>query len=801
MTVTTQTKRWVSTSPYVKLTVTEITGHSGELTKARLSYKLEYISDSPASTAVAKAYSISIGGSVVKSGSYDINKKTGTTEITSGTVDVDRTKITLIIPCSVTFHFEMTWSGVRCAQQTASTTISTAAKAKYAINYNANGGSGAPSTQSKWHGESITLSSTKPTKAGHTFQGWGTSAADTTVDYAPGATYSANSAKTLYAIWEANTYTVAYDANGGTGAPSAQTKTHGVDLTISSKQPTRTNYTFRGWATTKNGSVAYNSGGSYTANAAITLYAVWQLSYVNPKIYNARAEWIAGQVGSGVSNLLTNSAGQFVSGTDSNYGYQNLLSSACSTLYLEHGKVYTLVFDWAVNWGGKTPVTNVEVRVWSGEEPGDFEDVSASMTIPNLSTTTSGTIHFPFTFNSGAYANKAGATIQAIYCSSKDALDGTTWTISNVKLVEGEVDVSELMPEKDSVSVVFNWETTNSNPTANLVFYNAGGSSVHTVSLGQLSGKSGRFEGKILTSESDALNIDTSYVIKITLSDGGGDTSSNVTLTGNTYTIDFLAGGKGVAFGGAASLEDTVHFQFEARFDKPVCGMVRGLGKLPKIAAGSDFNDYMDFGVWAVYGNADANAIKNMPPLYLQSGFWVGRAGILEVFSPTGEGMRSAEWSYIRQRFIPYSLSFPVMERDITRNASNVWSYGAWYQTSLSAKDGLLLYDNADGSTGTITLSRTSADFEYLEIFFTDNNGEQGGYTKIHKPYQKVVNLSIIEAGVTTTHIRRTSYTISGTTMTPDTTNAGFVKLTGSDVSHTTGTNYIKITRVVGRNS
>ena len=73
------------------------------------------------------------------------------------------------------------------------------------------------------------------------------------------------------------TYTVSYDANGGSSAPAAQTKTKDVALTLSSTKPTRTGYTFLGWATSKTAASAqYQPGGSYTANAAVTLYAVWK---------------------------------------------------------------------------------------------------------------------------------------------------------------------------------------------------------------------------------------------------------------------------------------------------------------------------------------------------------------------------------------------------------------------------------------------------------------------------------------------------------------------------------------------
>lgn len=163
--------------------------------------------------------------------------------------------------------------------------VSVAAKTSYTVKYNANGGIGAPSSQTKWYGTTLTLSSAKPTRTGYTFKGWGTSASATTVSYAAGASYTANAAVTLYAIWTAKTYTVKYNANGGSGAPSNQTKTYGVSLTLSSTKPTRTNYTFKGWGTSASATtVAYAAGASYTTNASVTLYAIWELAYTKPRI-------------------------------------------------------------------------------------------------------------------------------------------------------------------------------------------------------------------------------------------------------------------------------------------------------------------------------------------------------------------------------------------------------------------------------------------------------------------------------------------------------------------------------------
>ena len=73
------------------------------------------------------------------------------------------------------------------------------------------------------------------------------------------------------------TFTITYNANGGTGAPSPQTKESGKALTLSSTEPTRQGYTFLGWATSSGASSAqYNAGSSFTTDANTTLYAVWR---------------------------------------------------------------------------------------------------------------------------------------------------------------------------------------------------------------------------------------------------------------------------------------------------------------------------------------------------------------------------------------------------------------------------------------------------------------------------------------------------------------------------------------------
>ncbi|MBR4529096.1 MAG: InlB B-repeat-containing protein [Lachnospiraceae bacterium] len=122
------------------------------------------------------------------------------------------------------------------------------------------------------------------TKTGYTFDGWfstkygSTRVTETTVVTATGA-------HTLYAHWTANTYTIRYDANGGTGTAMAGTSaTYDVEASLRANSYTKTGYTFTGWNTAADG-----SGDAYTdrqgvtnltaeAGGIVTLYAQWVIN-------------------------------------------------------------------------------------------------------------------------------------------------------------------------------------------------------------------------------------------------------------------------------------------------------------------------------------------------------------------------------------------------------------------------------------------------------------------------------------------------------------------------------------------
>lgn len=152
-------------------------------------------------------------------------------------------------------------------------------KDTYNIIYNSNGGSGAPASQTKTYGKTLNLRNKKPKRIGYIFQGWSSRSTATIPEYQSGGYYTANASVTLYAVWKPITYKVAYHSNGGTGTPASQTKIYGVTLTLSRSKPKRNGYIFLGWSTNSRAfTPMYISGGKFTVNKNVTLYAVWKSS-------------------------------------------------------------------------------------------------------------------------------------------------------------------------------------------------------------------------------------------------------------------------------------------------------------------------------------------------------------------------------------------------------------------------------------------------------------------------------------------------------------------------------------------
>ena len=187
---------------------------------------------------------------------------------------------------------------------------------QYDLSFNANGGSGAPGTQTKDWGTALTISSTKPTKSSttstgytvtfngnggtpsktsavatnttsYTFNRWNTASNGSGTNYQPGGSYTTEASDTLYAIYSSSlsrgaiTTATASKPNGtSTRKVTFNATANGGSCSTASLNSTATiTYSCKGWYTAASGGTKRaSSGGSYTPSASETVYAQWNSS-------------------------------------------------------------------------------------------------------------------------------------------------------------------------------------------------------------------------------------------------------------------------------------------------------------------------------------------------------------------------------------------------------------------------------------------------------------------------------------------------------------------------------------------
>lgn len=118
-----------------------------------------------------------------------------------------------------------------------------------------------------------TAPTSTPVKAGHAFKGWYTSASGGSLYN----TVTITTAKTFYAQFTANSYTLTWDL--GDGATEETKQTYGEKLTLPT-EPTRKNAEFLGWFTEANGGTQVTANDVFTETTDKTYYAHWEITEV-----------------------------------------------------------------------------------------------------------------------------------------------------------------------------------------------------------------------------------------------------------------------------------------------------------------------------------------------------------------------------------------------------------------------------------------------------------------------------------------------------------------------------------------
>lgn len=160
---------------------------------------------------------------------------------------------------------------------------------KFKIIFNINDGSTVNTVQSVGFNSTAILVGNTFTRQGYTFAGWNTAEDGSGSAYADKAIYTVGSKQSyggsttlnLYAQWDAVTYTMKFDANGGRGSMDPITMKFDEAKFLPANTFTKTGYIFAGWNTRADGSgISVENGGSVmnfttTANSTVTLYAQW----------------------------------------------------------------------------------------------------------------------------------------------------------------------------------------------------------------------------------------------------------------------------------------------------------------------------------------------------------------------------------------------------------------------------------------------------------------------------------------------------------------------------------------------
>ena len=185
------------------------------------------------------------------------------------------------------------------------------------------------------------------------------------------------------------TYTLHYDANGGSGAPPSQSVTSSefhVWVPISEIIPTRDGYTFMGWANSRTGKPIYGGNGGYTEclvvhgyDMSTTIYAIWEVHN------HSWGEWTSNGNGTHTRTCTTDSS-HTETGSCSGGKATGTEKAICETCHTAYGELLPLiktvittpptlpsegyVGDWYLDWDLKGGEAKVE---GTGEVvPGSF---------------------------------------------------------------------------------------------------------------------------------------------------------------------------------------------------------------------------------------------------------------------------------------------------------------------------------------------------------------------------------------------------------------------------------------------
>jgi hypothetical protein len=175
----------------------------------------------------------------------------------------------------------------------------------------------------------------------------------------------------------------------------------------------------------------------------------------------------------------------------------------------------------------------------------------------------------------------------------------------------------------------------------------------------------------------EKISADYSWDFRLTVADYFTDATYTLTVSSAKVILDFKADGTGLGVGQTAQKSDTMQVAWAAEFNGAVWGTVMGLGQLPAIAEGSDLNDFVTPGAYAVRSASTAGTLSNYPSAL---------GGVVFVQNSLGRSATSTSGTYLRQIVMPNnSNTIFCYARNLSQTEENgAWTVGDWHSVRFS---------------------------------------------------------------------------------------------------------------------
>jgi hypothetical protein len=274
-----------------------------------------------------------------------------------------------------------------------------------------------------------------------------------------------------------------------------------------------------------------------------------------------------------------------------------------------------------------------------------------------------------------------------------------------------------------------------------------------------------------------SIDVDYEYDFRLELIDYFSTVISDQSIPTAFTLMDFNQGGRGLAFG-KVSATDGLELAMPTIVSENITteGLIIPNGGFENIilTSNTDFNDLITPNNYA--GDIKSYTHINTPPV-------TGGTFSLEVASAGNSGQIMQKFSYC--------------SKSVTTIYQRAYYSGSWGNWLISTGGGQLLYNNSSGTQSTVTLSDTSANYDYLNIYFRQDDNAQG-FSRVYAPDGKLAIFCLYNYASGTMYWKMAQVSISGTSITWVANRTGWAY--GSSTLTVTSDNKIWIVRVEGYN-